>query len=776
MAVIDRRGVSVSATDSAIAGDPNPGLAIKAPCLVATTGNIALSSVQTIDGVSVGNNSERVLVWQQTDPTQNGLYNASSGPWTRTKDADGNDDIAAGMLVAVTGGSTYWAEIFRLSGADPLLIGSSALTFSIFTALQAPVSISGSNPNALTVGPNGAVNPTFRVDTSAVNASTGLLVKGAASGSGLALSVLSPAANENLTIDARGAGTITIGSVSSGAIALQRNVSIALNLGVYGNVAIGAALAADTALTINNNTVAGAAPANAGIHIVGADNANAGLTIDVAGSVGPVIAGRGARNTIGAKSAAINGSVLLNLTMQGWDGSAYQNGAAILGIAGETFSGTSRGSYLNFYSTPLGTTVLTNAMRLQPSGGLAVGANSISNDYGIGTIASDGPVYFNGLASNSSGGVPPTNTLVHVSTIAGPSTSVPSGIIYFNLNRDDRYGAYWSFYWMNSDGSSASVLGSRISSTSFDILKIWRNNTAGTSSVIVLSSDAASSTTTGALQVTGGLGVGGAGYFGDIVSAASASGFYLGSNKLAKNLAGYHSFFDPASTGSSALDLGGSDPSNYYSNTTHVFRARSAGATFVTLDSASLRPTVPIIITSAAAAALAVGANGSTNPALQVDASTASSATGVKIKSAAAASGVAVSAISSGANENMTIDAKGTGVLSLGSVSTGGVKITGLSTPVPVVSVAVTYTQLVTDTVLFFNRAGATTVTLLAAASYGGRFLYIVQQNTGTVSSASSNVVPLGGGAAGTAMLAGTIGKWALLHSDGTNWNIIAAN
>ena len=48
MATLDIRGAIVGETATAI----------KAPCLVATTGgNIALSGVQSIDGVLVGNNS-----------------------------------------------------------------------------------------------------------------------------------------------------------------------------------------------------------------------------------------------------------------------------------------------------------------------------------------------------------------------------------------------------------------------------------------------------------------------------------------------------------------------------------------------------------------------------------------------------------------------------------------------------------------------------------------------------------------------------------------------
>jgi hypothetical protein len=70
----------------------------------------------------------------------------------------------------------------------------------------------------------------------------------------------------------------------------------------------------------------------------------------------------------------------------------------------------------------------------------------------------------------------------------------------------------------------------------------------------------------------------------------------------------------------------------------------------------------------------------------------------------------------------------------------------------------------------------ASVYTLPAAASYPNRILNLVTQFAGTVTSASSNVVPLAGGAAGTAILAATAGKYATLQSNGTNWVIIAAN
>jgi hypothetical protein len=70
------------------------------------------------------------------------------------------------------------------------------------------------------------------------------------------------------------------------------------------------------------------------------------------------------------------------------------------------------------------------------------------------------------------------------------------------------------------------------------------------------------------------------------------------------------------------------------------------------------------------------GANRATNPVWQVNFATASVATGLKVTGAAAASGVALAAISSGTNENLTIDAKGSGTIGIGSLSTGAVTIT----------------------------------------------------------------------------------------------------
>jgi len=85
-------------------------------------------------------------------------------------------------------------------------------------------------------------------------------------------------------------------------------------------------------------------------------------------------------------------------------------------------------------------------------------------------------------------------------------------------------------------------------------------------------------------------------------------------------------------------------------------------------------------ITTTSASGLTVGRQGATAPVLKVDAATASVATGISITGAAAAGGVAVAAISSGTNENLTIDAKGSGTITIAGTSTGAVTITPATT------------------------------------------------------------------------------------------------
>jgi hypothetical protein len=168
MSTIDRRGATVSAADPPIGTNPNPDLAIKAPVRAATTGSgITLSGLQTIDGVALAA-GDRVLVKDQTDVTTNGLYNVATGPWTRAIDANNNSQFAQGLMVAVAGGAVNANGLFRLTTANPIMLGTSALTWSLTTP---PIGLGGLTITPVPLSPNqglvitqngaGTVGPAF---------------------------------------------------------------------------------------------------------------------------------------------------------------------------------------------------------------------------------------------------------------------------------------------------------------------------------------------------------------------------------------------------------------------------------------------------------------------------------------------------------------------------------------------------------------------------------------------------------------------------------------
>jgi hypothetical protein len=106
------------------------GLAAKAPVRVATTANITLSGLQTIDGVVLVAD-DRVLVWQQTEQTENGIYIAGTGTWERAKDFDSQRDISKGTHVFVNEGTLYASLEFFVTSEDPHVVDTDEITFSL---------------------------------------------------------------------------------------------------------------------------------------------------------------------------------------------------------------------------------------------------------------------------------------------------------------------------------------------------------------------------------------------------------------------------------------------------------------------------------------------------------------------------------------------------------------------------------------------------------------------------------------------------------------------
>lgn len=103
------------------------GFRWKEPVRAATTGNITLSGAQTVDGVSVVA-SDRVLVKNQTDGSENGIYVASAGAWTRATDADTSAKLDS-ATVMVRQGTANGDKAFTQT-ADAPTVGTTPLVWT----------------------------------------------------------------------------------------------------------------------------------------------------------------------------------------------------------------------------------------------------------------------------------------------------------------------------------------------------------------------------------------------------------------------------------------------------------------------------------------------------------------------------------------------------------------------------------------------------------------------------------------------------------------------
>jgi hypothetical protein len=112
------------------------GLDIKESVVAATTAAITLEDEQTIDGVGVVE-GDRVLVKDQ-DPgnphAANGIYICvDSGAWTRSPDADTDEEVTSGMFCFVEEGTANGDTGWVLTTNDPITVGTTAIEFTQFS-------------------------------------------------------------------------------------------------------------------------------------------------------------------------------------------------------------------------------------------------------------------------------------------------------------------------------------------------------------------------------------------------------------------------------------------------------------------------------------------------------------------------------------------------------------------------------------------------------------------------------------------------------------------
>ena len=105
------------------------GLQPKDAVACATVANTTLSGEQTLDGILTS--TSRVLVLEQTDPIENGIYVSAAGAWSRSTDFDTAAEIPQ-TLTPVTGGTTLGGNVYACTNEpEASTPGTDAITFTV---------------------------------------------------------------------------------------------------------------------------------------------------------------------------------------------------------------------------------------------------------------------------------------------------------------------------------------------------------------------------------------------------------------------------------------------------------------------------------------------------------------------------------------------------------------------------------------------------------------------------------------------------------------------
>lgn len=267
--------------------------------------------------------------------------------------------------------------------------------------LSSPTNITSTSANALAVGPNGATNPTFQVDGSAVSAATGLRIRAAAPGGNVFVDTISQNANEALVFTSKGAAGIIFQTNTNG-----RNV--------FGM--------ADVASAVNYLQVAGGAAGN-----------------------GPVLSSQGGDTNIGLQlSSKGTGSVVINTESNGTTQMQVGDTAAAKNVVQVTGGVAGSGPVISAVNANGGTDTDVS-LNLSPKGAGTVKLNGPAST--AGADATFGVGLRSSVSSSSnivgrfwSTAAAPSNDLFQVKSVASSGPGYNLLNLYSGANADGTAG------------------------------------------------------------------------------------------------------------------------------------------------------------------------------------------------------------------------------------------------------------------------------------------------------------------------------------------------
>ena len=339
------------------------GLGPKAACQCATTANITLSGLQTIDGYTTLA-GDRILVKNQSSSQFNGIYIASASAWTRAVDMDVWAEVPGAYTVVLNGGQldTGWVCTASATGtinvtampwvqfaANSTYFAGTGLSLSSNTFSITPVGTAGTYGSASAVPvfvTNASGQVTSVTNTSIAISNTQVSGLGTMSVQNASSVAITGGSIDSTTIGATTASTVrgtTITATTQFTGAGTGLTGTATSLSIGGNAAT--ATTATTASSVTNSVTFN----NSGTGGASGSTFNGGTALTVSyNTVGaPSTTGTGASGTWGISVTGNAGTVTNGVYTTG----SYSNPAWITSILGSIVSGNISGNAANVTGT-----------------------------------------------------------------------------------------------------------------------------------------------------------------------------------------------------------------------------------------------------------------------------------------------------------------------------------------------------------------------------------------------------------------------------------------
>lgn len=564
---------------------------------VATTASVTLigGAPDSVDDIalSVG---DRVLVRVQNDATQNGIYRVNTlgtganGTWGRSLDADTSAKLTSGSTVNVEEGTTNAGKMFRMTTAGTITLGTSEITWTDVsggggaTTGGTNLQVQYNDNNNL----NGAIYLYYVKSTGQVVANSGLASTSTTTGAlkvtggagisgelyvGANLTItgnLLPSANvtynlgspsqrwkdlylSGTTINLNGAtisahnGVLTFQNGHGGSFSVT-GTAAGQSTGSFGNLTANSGIAS-TSTSTGALTVTGGAGISGNIYAGSIQNT----------PIGSTTASSGAFTTLTSSSTTkASGNIVAG---SGTTSTNTTSGALVvvggIGASGAIYAGSIQNTPIGSTTATTGAfTTLTSSSTTISSGNIVAGSGTASSSTTTGALVVVGGLGVSGIINLNQSGSTANVITVNGGNISGVNriwlnSGPDKGITWFSGNG-------WAIYESpdnlttnsggnlqivrgnvrqitvdtdgivripNTQSSTSSVTGALVVSGGLGVSgQIYNSNIlVNSGNVVANSGTTSSSTTTGALVVDGGMGVSGAAYIGGQVNATNTT-------------------------------------------------------------------------------------------------------------------------------------------------------------------------------------------------------------------------------------------------------------